>query len=1006
MNHHPSTRHWLFLITATLSIFCMQSATALDGPTPVRTLGPTGLEVELQKDNTLKVTAVQEGSPAEGKLNKGQIITAINDTTIPEGFFEHRKHLGNLITQAEASDGVLKLKTQQGEVTLKIPALGSYSDTWPLNCPKTDKIIAANASYLRSLVKSDSKGLASHSMTDALAIVSLLSTGKDEDLEVVRSIYKKRMASFKPDSIGPHNWHNGHQGIAACEYYLRTGDKSVMPLINAICDAAKRYQVHGGYYHWATAANPKYGVVNACGTNMLTAMLLAKQCGANVDQDTLMESLLFFYRFVGHGQNPYGNGRPELGQGGNGKTEQIAAAMQIAGRAKNGEAYVMAAKKCAQQPLYTYRSMFRGHTGPIGNLWFSPMVAAMIDTKPDLYRNRQNHVRWWYELSRQHDGSFVMSSCRGYDKTTYGSSMLLGLTAPRKTLQITGAPDSKFATSFTLPAQPWGRPADLAFLKLNGSPNYQALDSAPHIEAEKISTANKEQLRQLAGHPEHSFREMVADAIRNGGHYDLIELLLASKHPFERHTGCLAINHFQPWKMRYSKGWRSQRSIESEHFTQTMFDRLITMIKNPDEALWLVDQSMLALAAAKPEQTLGQVPLILPWLEHQEWWLKESAFIALSPALETQAGVNQIMPPLGKMLGTLEHSKPRTVVYYLINLNIDRIPEASRHTVSEALKQSYAAIPQQTWEKGSMDLSNIPSVDLANTIQTILNIDPSQAPAMAELSTKRLDDLQDRERRLHIDALIKAAQHLEPAARKKVGATLTGHYRPSIYQENAEVLNPSYTGHTKAFLTPLNTIINIDQLTGISNGWQLVTPTKNGKQQWQFTSFDPKEKLAEEEYTRYRKVTFPDALNNWYSPDYQPSPDVWTTITADIGKSAPTPYRNQAVWRTNPKQGGEVTVLRKTFEVDDLDYAMLRLVTYSRQGYRIYLNGQLITETKGRSKNWWPRMYYPSKRGDLRKALKKGTNVLAATSFLQYFKGKDGDLEVYLEGLKELPKTN
>jgi hypothetical protein len=85
---------------------------------------------------------------------------------------------------------------------------------------------------------------------------------------------------------------------------------------------------------------------------------------------------------------------------------------------------------------------------------------------------------------------------------------------------------------------------------------------------------------------------------------------------------------------------------------------------------------------------------------------------------------------------------------------------------------------------------------------------------------------------------------------------------------------------------------------------------------------------------------------------------------------------------------------------------MLRLVTYSRQGYRIYLNGQLVVESKGRSKNWQPRMNYPNKRGELRKVLKKGTNVLTATSFLQYFKGKDGDLEVYLEGIKELPKAN
>ncbi|MBT8036366.1 MAG: hypothetical protein KJO21_02360 [Verrucomicrobiae bacterium] len=993
-------------LSAAFSLLSLSSLLALDGPTPVRTFGPTGLEISLQKNNTLKVTAVQKDSPAAGKFTQGQIITTINGQAMPAGFWEHRLLLGDLITKAEATDGKLIFATDKGNVTLHLPILGSYSDSWPLDCPKTQKIIDANAAYLRGLA--DSGKLGKHSMTHALAIVSLLSTGEEKDLEAVRKVYRERMKTFNPNkNIGPHTWHNGHQGIAAGEYYLRTGDKSVLPLINAICKAAKRYQVQGGYYHWATQANPKYGVVNACGTNMLTAMLLAKQCGAKVDQDTLLESLVFFYRFAGHGQNAYGNGRPELGQGGNGKTEQIAAAMHIAAHAKNGDAYAMAAKKCAQQPLYTYRSMFRGHTGPIGNLWFSPMVATIIQAKPDLYHNRQNQVRWFYELSRQHDGSFVMSSCRGYDNTQYGNSMLLGLTGPRKTLQITGAPNSRFATSFSLPANPWGRPADLAFLEPNGSPNYKPLDPAPHLEAEKISTATQAQLQQVAGHPEHSFREIVAASIRKQGHYDLIESLLASKHPFERHTACLAINHFQPWRMRYSKGWRSERSIDPEHFTQTMFDRLIAMINNPDEALWLVDQSMLALAAAKPEQTLSQIQLLLPWLNHQEWWLKESAFIAVSPALETQLGVDQIMPPLSQMLGTLEHAKPRSVVYYLINRNIALIPKNSRHSVSEALKRTYAAIPKQTWEAGSMDLSNIPSVDLANTIQTILNIDPLQAPAMAILSAKRLDDLQPRERGLHIDALINAAQNLDPSSRKQVGDVLTQHYRSSIYQENAKVLSPDYKGSYKAQITPLNKILDIDDLCGISGGWTLLDENSKKGSSWEFTTYEPAEKRDPSDKNRRREVSLPEHLKGWFQPDYDAKAKGWKTFTADVSKQAPRRYRNQPAWRSDhPDQAGELIFIRKTFELKDTDYTLMRLAAYTRQGYQIYINGELIVDQKGRSKNWFPRMSYDAPGSKLFKALKPGTNVIAATSFLQYFKGKEGDIEVYLEGLKELPKAN
>ena len=42
----------------------------------------------------------------------------------------------------------------------------------------------------------------------------------------------------------------------------------------------------------------------------------------------------------------------------------------------------------------------------------------------------------------------------------------------------------------------------------------------------------------------------------------------------------------------------------------------------------------------------------------------------------------------------------------------------------------------------------------------------------------------------------------------------------------------------------------------------------------------------------------------------------------------------------------------------------------------------------------------------MKKHLKKGTDVIAANSFLQYFRGKEGIIEVYMEGLKEYPKID
>ena len=134
--------------------------------------------------------------------------------------------------------------------------------------------------------------------------------------------------------IGDHTWNNGYNGIACGEYYLRTGDKSVLPILQYYCDDAKHRQKFGcGWVHWGTGVSPGYvagGLMNPAGAQVLTTLLLGKECGVHVDDDTLLGSLKYFYRFAGRGTVPYGDHRGEGGLGSNGKDGMIAAAMQIA----------------------------------------------------------------------------------------------------------------------------------------------------------------------------------------------------------------------------------------------------------------------------------------------------------------------------------------------------------------------------------------------------------------------------------------------------------------------------------------------------------------------------------------------------------------------------------------------------------------------------------------------------------------------------------------------------
>ena len=98
----------------------------------------------------MRIKNIEEGSPAAetGLLKKGQIIESINGQKLAD--IDPRIQLGNILAAAEASDGsvTFAIKGKNEPITASIPVLGAYSNTWPLNCPKSDKIVRQAADYL------------------------------------------------------------------------------------------------------------------------------------------------------------------------------------------------------------------------------------------------------------------------------------------------------------------------------------------------------------------------------------------------------------------------------------------------------------------------------------------------------------------------------------------------------------------------------------------------------------------------------------------------------------------------------------------------------------------------------------------------------------------------------------------------------------------------------------------------------------------------------------------
>jgi Carbohydrate esterase, sialic acid-specific acetylesterase len=152
---------------------------------------------------------------------------------------------------------------------------------------------------------------------------------------------------------------------------------------------------------------------------------------------------------------------------------------------------------------------------------------------------------------------------------------------------------------------------------------------------------------------------------------------------------------------------------------------------------------------------------------------------------------------------------------------------------------------------------------------------------------------------------------------------------------------------------------------------------------WRFTTIAPteeKDKLENYDARRFREITLPAGMENWYSPDFDDSQ--WTQGKAPIGKgvwnhSGITLEKFPSTWGD-----GEFLLMRTTFEVEDLNYDSYRIAILARQGFRVYLNGNEI-----HNYIWWmDNPYYRSivlGKEEI-KFLKKGKNVLAAYANDQY----------------------
>ncbi len=625
-------------------------------PWLIKNFGPVGIGITIEKGLVMKIKNVEVGSPSEktGKLKQGDVIVSINGLKLTDTKRDPRLLLADIITEAEATDGKIHLEINgTGMVTVEIPVLGRYSETWPLNCPKSDKIV-------RNLA--DAIAIAKGGKDEWGSVLFLLSTGEEKDLEVVRGWMKNMGDGWA------HNWAVGVQGMGICEYYLRTGDASVLPKIQKGADHLRDRIYNGGWSGRGASYNYQAGGhLNAAGVHCLTFLMLAKTCGVNVDEKTLQSSLSHFFEYSGKGNVPYGDFVAKPGYGGcNGKNGGLALAMAAATRlTPDGEKsiYAKAAQVNAMTGYYSTQVYCVGHTGGgIGEIWKSAGMGQVAKTRPKQFNEYANTRRWALELSRRYNGGMGIAggSESNYDKATgeapiaFGTFYGLNYTMARKHLHLFGAPLSKWAKSYQLPARPIGTtPADDDFnspFPVPGGPlsdedslketftEHGGLVVSQLLQSDKVSD---ETIRYYLHHPDISHRfDAMAAVLKLKKDAILLELL-RSKDARLRYLGIMAMHELLGT-------WRPSSEEQKLRATPEIMAEVDKIIRNPEESPFIRGWAVTLLQHADLPRLRTFRPLLAELVEKGP--AQVSAIHASIPMLVDPESYQIIFPAMMKAI--------------------------------------------------------------------------------------------------------------------------------------------------------------------------------------------------------------------------------------------------------------------------------------------------------------------------------------------------------------------
>ena len=360
----------------------------------------------------------------------------------------------------------------------------------------------------------------------------------------------------------------------------------------------------------------------------------------------------------------------------------------------------------------------------------------------------------------------------------------------------------------------------------------------------------------------------------------------------------------------------------------------------------------------------------------------------------------KVLPAIGELLRTCQRYNTTAGPMWRIRPAIKAgSPEVQKLAAAE-LKEAYTGFTGVKRAPGGQDITTTFDSQLKFLAQSLADV-PGGYDLLYVVAKQQFpnDPLPYAEIFLAADP-----EKFGPELRKAIKPIIRDQLIYEYIGKNRRRLLPEAEGTRQSSFTvgALDGLVSLYHKLGVHDyDWHAFGPNLRDAQ-WDYYMFDPPEKQAYDVSPwRYRKVTYPKGMEEWFMPAFDPGKAGWKKGQAPFGqhKGKLLPAKGQCrhascvcgdAMRTLWDK--EVLLVRGTFTFPALKRGHLYRIRVgtgqhvgSGDGYRIYINGRQLIETKngvGRRQGAKPRGGYITR--EFVEELNKGEATIAATTFLRY----------------------